>query len=233
MPEYKSKRKTRRKYTRPRRRKAVVRRSLPVGGFPSSMTVKLRYCQHFDLDPAAGLFAAQVFRANSAFDPDMTGIGHQPSNFDRWAVNYDRYTVLGAKITITENLKVTTSVVPAVVAVCLSEQGTDISTAFAAGGVAGVLEQPRLSRSAKNLGLSNDGGPYSFTKTFSAKKFFGTNALTAEPYAADVAENPTEQAFFEVAAMSPDDSSNPGNISLMATIDYIVKFTEPKIADSS
>ena len=36
---------------------------------------------------------------NSLFDPDQTGTGHQPYYFDQFAALYNRYTVLGSKLT--------------------------------------------------------------------------------------------------------------------------------------
>lgn len=41
------------------------------------------------------------FRANSAFDPDYTGIGHQPLGFDQMMALYARYEVISTKCTAT------------------------------------------------------------------------------------------------------------------------------------
>ena len=38
---------------------------------------------------------------NSLFDPDFTGTGHQPYYFDQFATIYQRYTVIGSKLTAT------------------------------------------------------------------------------------------------------------------------------------
>lgn len=64
-----------------RRQNAMFRRMprtrimLPVGGFPSKLMVKLRYCQTFTLNAGIGSYAVQEFRANSLYDPDFTGGG--------------------------------------------------------------------------------------------------------------------------------------------------------------
>ena len=77
----------------------------PDFGFPDRMVTKLRYVDNFLLTGAAGVPGANVFRFNSCFDPDLTGIGHQPMYFDQFAGAvgtgpYSRYRVIGAKATV-------------------------------------------------------------------------------------------------------------------------------------
>lgn len=225
------KRKRSKRVYRPRKK---ARPYLPVGGFSNKMLVKLRYVQLVTLDAGAGTYAVNEFRANSLFDPDKSGVGHQPSNFDKLATIYDRYTVLGSKCTIywvpTSSTIITP---PPLLALHVSEDGSDIATAHAAGGISNVLEQPRLSRSTQYVGIYNGTGTV-LTRYFSAKKFFGVKDIVGEsPYSSDITGNPTEGAFFEVAAISPDDSVNPGSISVRVEIEYIAMMTEPKITDAS
>lgn len=232
MPrKYKKKQVTRR---RPYRKRKPMRRYLPIGGFENKKLVKLRYVEQFTLDPSSTVSVSQVFRANSLFDPNYTGVGHQPSNFDRLASLYDRYTVLGAKIKV-QWVPTTSNTInpPPVLGVHLSEAGDDMYDAYIQGGIQSVLEQPRLAASAYYVGA-----PFleqkPLIKTFSAKKFFGTkNIVGVDPYSADVTANPEEGAFFEVIAMSPDGSADPAVITLRATIEYIALMTEPKLADTS
>jgi len=54
--------------------------------------VILRYTQEGTLAAAAAT-GTQVFRANSCFDPDLTGVGAQPVGFDQWSAFYNRYIV--------------------------------------------------------------------------------------------------------------------------------------------
>lgn len=50
---------------------------------------------------AAGLGADQVYRANSLFDPDFTGVGDQPMGFDQWSALFGVFRVEGCRYSIT------------------------------------------------------------------------------------------------------------------------------------
>lgn len=225
----------RRKVGRTRGKRRKTRISLPLGGFPTKMMVRLKYVEHVSLNPGAGLAAVQVFRANSLFDPNFTGVGHQPSNYDKVASIYDRYAVLGAKIKCYPVWTEVLNHVPGTLILHLSEDGTDLSTAHAAGGISNMLEQPRISRTIRHLGMANNYvKELPLVRTFSGKKFFGKKAdLNADPYSADIGANPIEQAFFECAYVSSDDVSDPGALTFRFEIEYIAMMNEPKLTDAS
>lgn len=213
----------------------AVSRYLPLGGFGSKYTARLRYVESVSLNPSVTTPAYQVYRANSVYDPNFTGLGHQPSNYDRLTAIFDRYTVIGSKLKVYPVWTGNSNLVPGTLAVKLSEGGVDLATAHAAGGINNVLEQPRLTRSLRNLGnAQNFNSRLPLVSTFSATKFFGTkNIVGVPPYSADWNANPNEDAFYEIAYMSPDGLGNPDSMTFRIEIDYIVIFTEPKITDNS
>lgn len=49
-------------------------------GFPNSEVAKIRYSDQITITGTT--YAQNTFRGNSAFDPDESGIGHQPMYFD-------------------------------------------------------------------------------------------------------------------------------------------------------
>lgn len=82
------------------RRIARVYRSL--NPFPNSKLVRHKYCDAIGLGSlSAGLGHLYQFRANSNYDVDYTGTGHQPMYNDEMAAKYASYTVLSSKIKIT------------------------------------------------------------------------------------------------------------------------------------
>lgn len=81
-----------RRYTRNSRpTRAIITR----GPVPDRIFLKLNYCETFTI--ASGATAnEQVFRS-SLYDPDYTGVGHQPLGRDQWATFYQKYRVYGMK----------------------------------------------------------------------------------------------------------------------------------------
>lgn len=80
-----------RKYT------AVIRQT----GRPQRMVAKLCYYTSGQLYNASGLFQTQLMNLNSLYDPDRSGVGHQPLGRDQWATWYNRYRVFKVDYVIT------------------------------------------------------------------------------------------------------------------------------------
>jgi len=68
-----------------------------TSSFPPQMRVKQKY---FDYWASNGTTDGRVFNINSTFDPDRTGVGHQPNGRDNMAAIYNKYRVHGCKITV-------------------------------------------------------------------------------------------------------------------------------------
>jgi hypothetical protein len=72
--------------------------------FPAKFRTSLVYqdCD-FSLSPAIGngYYDTHVFRGNSVYDPDYTGVGVQPYYFDNLAAIYNRYRVISSTIVVT------------------------------------------------------------------------------------------------------------------------------------
>ena len=64
------------------------------------MKVTFRYASRIIINPAAAGNGVHVFSANGMYDPDLTGVGHQPRGFDEVMPLYDHYTVIGSKCTV-------------------------------------------------------------------------------------------------------------------------------------
>lgn len=66
------------------------------GTMPPQLWTEHRYCQSIEMFTAniTGLVGSQyAFRLNSLFDPDITGVGHQPLGFDQMKLFYAKYVV--------------------------------------------------------------------------------------------------------------------------------------------
>lgn len=64
------------------------------------MDVQLMYSEQISLTSNAGVPTHYTFRLNSIFDPNYTGVGHQPRGHDELALMYHKYCVRAAAIDI-------------------------------------------------------------------------------------------------------------------------------------
>jgi len=75
-------------------------------GFPDTFRTKVKYADEYTLSSGAATIANQVMHMNGLFDPDLTGVGHQPMWFDQicgaqGSAPYGRYRVVGSTIKVT------------------------------------------------------------------------------------------------------------------------------------
>jgi len=62
-------------------------------GFPKTRTISLPYSDQGSFVNVSGLRRDYTFRLNSIFDPDFSGVGHQPLAHDQWQLFYNHYVV--------------------------------------------------------------------------------------------------------------------------------------------
>lgn len=216
-----------------RRRYGRRKRSLGLGvnkmmGFPNSRLVKMRYCTHVNLDPGAGTLATYTFRANSVYDPDFSGVGHQAIGFDQWSLFYGEFVVIGSKISVLYN-KVGNDGVNQIVGISLNNDsttiGTDYTTMIERGQCKWKLMQP----------TNNGQNDHKIRKGFSAKKWFNIKDIkdNTPRIGHDASGNPVQSAFFTVFANALDQASDPSVANYLVTIDYLVLCSNPlQIAQS-
>lgn len=76
-------------------------RIAPRSGSGTEIFSQFIYSEKFTINPpTGGLAGVYVFNLTSLFDPNTTGIGHQPANFDQYAVMFEKYLVYEAEIKV-------------------------------------------------------------------------------------------------------------------------------------
>lgn len=215
-----SKKARKRFYKRKKRySKNLVLSKAPI---PNRFATKLRYADNFTLQPVSGLVAAHLWNANSCYDPDVTGTGHQPRGFDQFMAMYDHFTVIGSKITAWfcgSSGSATNS--PTMIGIALKDFTTLPSTKndYMEGRnvVSTMLAFDNETHEVKKL-----------TKTFSTKKFLGVSKpLASSVLRGSASADPAEDAYFHVFAQALQ-PANIDPIRVQVVIDYLVVFTEPK-----
>jgi hypothetical protein len=184
--------------------------SAVVGGFPDREIVTLRYAQRNLLTCTAGAMATQTFRGNSVFDPDFTGTGAQPANFDDFALRYNRYRVVGSRIS---TVAINASGVSGVIAVYPWN-------ASAATTMDDTMSQPYVivNQVSSNAALS--------VNTISTSKILGrtqAQILGSDSCAANVGANPTDVWFWSIR-VEPMDVNTTSTYEVRTIIDYQVHF---------
>lgn len=96
--------KTKRKYTKKKKNyngRTIVKVPRPALGFPDTYKCKLRYCESYDLSTDGVGLDQYIWSLNSLYDPNITGVGFQPTYFDQLTQIYDHYRVYGAQVNCT------------------------------------------------------------------------------------------------------------------------------------
>lgn len=186
-----------------------------IWGFPNSIITKIRYADVLSLSSAAGARAINVYAANGIFDPDITGIGHQPMYRDQYAGLYDQYVVIGSKITV--QYAPSSITVPMLCGIA----GDDDSSISAT--VDTLMEQ---NNSVSLLANCAGSKTYFLEQTFEPLAQFGVDAKDDGASATAVGSNPSELWCYGVWVATADPGAAATVCQIKVEIEYTVKFTE-------
>lgn len=222
MPRQNKRRRSRKRRTRKTTPRTAVL-SVQPALYPRTRRVKLRYSTKLLLVPPVGnLYAEHVFRANSVFDPDLTGVGHQPRGFDEMNLFYERWRVVGSKIKVYG-----AGVQSDDMYVGVFNGGLENSMLFT--GPSDFL--PEVSQVAyKWVAASTHGtsSAFNFQKSYNPKKMSGYTATSPE-YTGSVAADPAIVHHFVVFCALPQQIAAGTAQAMNVVIDYDVMFFDPKI----
>lgn len=177
------------------------------------------------------------FRGNSVFDPDKSGVGHQPMGFDQWSAFYDHYYVKSVEATVYFE-SVASGKGPSQVLLTPSRSNTSPY----AGSVGQDLIWERYYSAPHghhmrvgthalltSSGVSN-GGP----KTIKGKWYTKEMLPNYDPdeASAAVTANPTDEYYLYLDVVFPLTISD-STFYMYIVLKYDVMFSEPKLLGSS
>jgi hypothetical protein len=175
----------------------------------------LRYHETFTLNPTiGGVPALYAFRSNSCFDPNFTGIGHQPRGFDQIMAMYQYLAVREAQIEIWFT---TSDGAPVILSI---HADGNVPSAFARNS----LMEGRTAVYKAAGGISAAGPGY-ITLRVKPWELAGTK-LSETDYKHLSTGNPVISQFFNVGGM-PLEATDSGEINCVARITYHCEVTEP------
>jgi len=177
-----------------------------------------------------GATSYYTFRANSIFDPDFSGVGHQPLGHDQWSNFYSTYTVIGSKIMVKfakDSSNSGTGESNYLAGVLLHDSSAPPTT-----NVDTLFEQGLSTPVKVGVGNMTSTNVVKVNKKFSAKRFFNITNIkdNQDRIGAGFGNNPpaTGDAFFIVyAAVTIPGGDSTSVIDVDATIEYYVLVSDP------
>lgn len=201
------------------KRKKRTKSSIPQPrfGFPLMLKLRHRYVDQVALSSTAGSLNVQKFSANSLYDPDITGGGHQPMYFDNLMAIYDHYTVVKSKITVKLVLTTTTATSPSYVCLHTDDDSSGPSTFLA------CCEQ---SSAISKVIPQNCTDPIYLTATWDARKYFGGDPLSNDNLQGSASASPTEQSVYHITFQTG--AAGTVTASALVEIEYTAVYDELK-----
>jgi hypothetical protein len=195
---------------------------------PSRLHARLKYIT-YNVGSGGVTPSVYVLSANGLFDPDITGVGHQPRGFDQLIALYDHYVVEKSHCTVEFCPNGTSSGAITVSGIQLQSSSTSQSDYI------DYAEQARCTYGIAPF-FSTNGGvaePKRHELSFSAKEFMGIpDPITAGKLQGTVSANPADGAFFHVFWQHLDGSTS-SPLAALITVEYDAVFIEPVPVASS
>lgn len=203
-------------------RKAAFRLSRAMLG--TSQRSTLRYATNIQLNPGLGdVPATWTFAANGLFDPDITGVGHQPLGFDQMMTFFHNYTVLNCRIRVNiHNADVNYPQIWGIAADGDSAPPTSAQQYIEQGEMVYSMTSP--------LGDGQTVGELS--KMVSIKGFSGKDPRNDMDWSGDSTSNPNDIVYLHVFT-STIQSVDGAAQTLQVLLEYDTLFSEPKTVPQS
>lgn len=187
--------------------------------------VKHKYAQSVRISTSGGVTGLYQFNLNSIFDPDRTGIGHQPYGRDQYAALYNRYRVFNCSYRIT-GIDVLNNQAVSLVAIPTNT----VSVAYPDGATA--REQPR----AKYI-VQYPGAPAKVLQgnSYLPSLMGRTRAqyMADDNYQAQVGTNPGEFGLLNIVVSNVDDQAIPLVVACTVEMTFTVEWFDAITLPSS
>jgi hypothetical protein len=192
------------------------------GGFPYTARTTLKYIESIGINPAAGALGKYIFRANSVYDPNSSGTGHQPLGYDQWSTVYNNYIVMRSTIKCTFISTETSVSCPLACGVVLDDDGTVASSAGT------IIEQGKSKFAvinSRDLAFRNG---LVLTNTYDPRSYFGlVNPIDNTDSSAVVSTNPARTATFVVWVGDLAEAADLGAIRILVEMLFDTVFFKP------
>jgi len=176
-----------------------------------------KYAETVTISAAAGVLQMYQWSCNGLYDPNISGVGHQPMFFDQMSPLYNHYTVIGSKIRI----KVVPQAGPEDSFIASLFVADDTSVAYTQS--TDIIEN---SKGTYRLVPGNTADSFTLSSKFSPKKVFGGALLNNTLLRGNSSTNPSEQSLYTFGVQGLNAASV--SATLMVEIEYIAVWAEIK-----
>lgn len=185
--------------------------------FPAKANYILRYSDQITLNPSAGSNADYFFRANSIYDPDSSGVGHQPYGHDTLQTIYKHYMVDRAVITL----------IPTQFGNTVCTYGVKIAGDASGSSYHLIREGKGTTMSTTAVGARS----VPISRTYDKNKMWPV----MKDSSAEFGSNPSADtnALFHIFMQGPNQSTDPGSVDFTVNITYYVTCFELNALPSS
>lgn len=196
-------------------------------GLGNSAWPRLNYADVVSINPGIATAAYHVFRISSLYDPDETGVGHQPKPFDQLSPLFEFYCVykVDYKVTFTN---VTTDMDYVVMLQAADASSTDLN-------IGTQVEQGETQW--RILSTRGGGVPtVTFTGSVDIAKLQGKSRkalLADDSYKARMTTNPGENSWLILGAAAADGVSNPAALYCYVELIFHTKMEGSKLVIAS
>lgn len=177
--------------------------------FPDKMITTMRYATTVRLDASTlNPVSTNFYSCNSIYDPDHSGVGHQPMGYDQFENLYVHYKVLSSSIRATflsNNISST------------GHQVCGILVTPDSNTVVGDFDSIRERRQGKYKITSGETQAATITHGFNSSRMYPGNVANVN---ASFGASPTEQAYFCVYTTSANPVVDASTCDIVITITY-------------
>lgn len=191
--------------------------------FAARYITKMKYAETLNVTGGIGSgFTTYRFNLNSLYDPNRTGIGHQPYGRDELNAIYNRYRVISCKYVISAYNSGSSGDAYSVVAALPANEEVTLS-----GGMPQVQETPRAKyiTQAPNAALKVLKGKVYIPSLVGLTK---TQYMADDDYQATMDSNPNSLAILNVYAGAITGAAETNTTKLNVVLEYTVELFDPK-----
>lgn len=195
----------------------LIRSIVPRGtnGLPREFRTTLVYHDSFGV---TGALTGQAFNMNSLFDPDNTGVGHQPMYFDQLMVLYNHYKVVKSKLSVVATSTVAT---PSIAVLYRDDDGVGATSLNSAVETANAKHAPYCLSTYARLSMNYD-----------AAAVFGSAWQNQDSLIGSIAASPAELSTVQMTMAAADQATSVLTLCSWKIV-FDVIFTELKTVAGS